>query len=233
MKISKVNGKFIACFSRAELIRLHRFSMKQEFLKEMRQQNLTLADIESPSEAITKLVQEKAKKDAEYGNFHEILLSLYIFLDFYQGNSKVCFELTDRFNPSKDKIDTIENLQKFRTIDTDSDFIIESNDGMRNFQLKRYRGNLTTNDILAFIKQQLDHYGGDLGKMNLLIVLQPSDPNSMIGFEALHKKLKTSGLSFRGHILISFNSSNKKDILIQVYPDLGKKVIPHLRASTK
>lgn len=141
----------------------------------------------------------------------KVFASLFIFLDFYEASSEICFELRNEFNPSRDKIITLEDLNKFRKGDSNSDFIIKSRDGLRKFQLKRYRNDLNTQEIFNFIKEKVAHYGNNLGdtKPNLLIVLQSLAHDVFkIDFHELHEKLKSLNLKFKGQILISYCENN-------------------------
>lgn len=155
---------------------------------------------------------------------HEIFASIFIFLDFYESGSEICFELKD-FNPSRDKITTLQELNDFR--DDPSDFIIKSSDGFRGFELKRYRDGLTTNEVFDFLEKKIKHYGNGLGAINLLVTLQSIDNDiSNVDFQELNTNLKSMRLQFQGEVLISYNENNKEMVINQVFPNLTTTRIP-------
>jgi len=234
MKFYKIKNENIVCFLRDELSKLFEVAKKIELLQEIKKQNFSFDDLRADYTKMKKVADTVGERGAQHRDEHEIFASLFIFLDFYEVNSEVCFELRDKFNINKDRINTIEDLNKFRKSESDSDFIIKSRDGLRKFQLKRYRGDLNTQKIFNFIKEKIAHYGNNLGDTNLLIVLQsPAYTISQINFHELHDKIKSLNLKFQGQILISYNENNKEMVINQIYPALTTTRIPVQYPSTK
>ena len=152
----------------------------------------------------------------------EIFAALFEYSDVYGSDSMVCFVMKDTIDPRKKSVATLEELKDSIREDSLTDFSIMSDDGLRQFQLKQYKGKATTVDLFAFIVEKVTHYGKDLGNVNLLIVIQ--SPDSDIGdidFEELHERIKSIGLKSESDILISYNEENKFDVINSVYPTLG------------
>ncbi|MHA1371610.1 MAG: hypothetical protein ACTSRA_18070, partial [Promethearchaeota archaeon] len=180
---------------------------KSELLGEMIKQNLSFDDLRNDYSKMEKLSNLVGERGAQHRDEHEIFVALFIVLDFYEAGSEVCFELEDSFNLNKDKILSLKDLNKFRT--DPPDFIIKSKDGLRQFELKRYRDGLNTEEVFNFIKKKVAHYGNDLGDMNLLLILQSSAYDiSTINFHELHERLKSLNLKFQGQILIFYNEND-------------------------
>lgn len=232
MSFYKIKDKSIICFTKDELITSFEVTKKIELLQEMRSRGISFDDLRNNSQ-MNQLASIAAQRISDDRDDPEIFASLYVFLDFYNDGGSVCFELQDSFNPHKDKILTLRDLNKFRA-GSYSDFIIKSKDGFRQFQLKRYRNDLNTQEVSNFIKEKVKHYGNDLGDTNLLIVLQSSNNNvSGINFHQLHDEIKSLNLKFHGQILISYNENNEEMVINQVYPDLTTTRIPIRYPSTK
>jgi len=218
MSFYKIKNRNVICFSKVELSSLFEISKKSELLKEMLNKNISM-------EEISNSVSHKGSNDRDE---HEIFLALFIFLDFYGDESEVCFELNHNFNPHKNKISILKDLNNARANDSISDFIIKSKNDWRQFQLKRYRDELNTQKIFDFINEKVRHYGNNLGDTNLLIVLQPPIVYTItdISFHKLYEKVKSLNLKFGGQILILYNKNNNEQVIIQVYPQLTISKIP-------
>jgi len=234
MRFYKIKSENIICFQKSELSKLFEVTKKIELLQEMKERNISFDDLRNDYLKMEKLAGIVGERGAQNRDEHEVFAGLFIFLNFYEAGSEVCFDLREEFNLRKDKIATLKDLNKFRKNDSDSDFIIKSKDGLRKFQLKRYKGDLNTQEIFNFIEEKVCHYGNNLGDTNLLIVLQsqPYDV-SYIDFHELHYKLKSLNLKFQGQILISYNESDKEMVINQVYPHLTTTRIPAQHPSTK
>lgn len=225
MKYSKRDN--IVCFSKSELEALYQASEKAELLNEIVKEGYSSTDLVDSS-TMEKLTDSVARRRAADRDKHEIFAALYVYVNFCGPGNEICFELKPGFNPRSDRIASLEDLIRFRNTDSDSDFIIRAIDGVRILQLKRYRGALDPSGVFNFIKQEIAHYGNNLGDTNLVIQLQP--PRYTIidqdFFHEVHDRLKMLGLTFRGEVLISFNQDGKEQILIQVYPELTQMRIP-------
>lgn len=152
----------------------------------------------------------------------EIFAALFEYSDVYGSDSMVCFVLKDTIDPRKTPIATLEELKASIREDSLTDFSIMSDDGLRQFQLKQYKGKATTVDLFTFINEKVAHYGKDLGNVNLLIVIQSADSDiGNIDFKELHERIKSIGLKSESDILISYNEENKFDVINSVYPTLG------------
>lgn len=137
----------------------------------------------------------------------------------FTDDCELCFVLKDKVNLKIDVIKTLDDLTRLR--DESPDVVIKNKDGLFEFELKRYRGDLTTDSLYSFIEQKIiKHYSG---LTNYLILLQPK-PNSTVSnsmFVDIHTRLK-DWKNFSGIIGLSFNHNNKEMILVQVMPKLLK-----------
>lgn len=217
--------KNIICFSKEELTTLFEKAIKDRIHEEIKNNNLSSDDLKEDSYKMKELADKIGKEISEHRDIHEIFASLFIFLNFYETESEVCFELNSSFDPDFSKIQSLEHLNKFRE-GIFSDFIIRSQDGFRDFQLKRYRDQLDEQSISDFVSLKVKGYGNNLGDVNLLVILQSKERSiSNIEFSLIHKKIKELNLSFKGQILIAYNENNNFSVIIQVYPELRKSSV--------
>lgn len=232
MNYYKIKNNQIVYFSKSELSRLFEVAKKSELIGETIKQGLSFDDLRSDYSKMEKLANFVGERGAQDRDEHEIFASLFVFLDFYEAGSEACFRLQDDFNPGKERIASLQDLNKFRA--DPPDFIIKSKGGFRQFELKRYRDGLNTEEIFSFIKKKVAHYGNDLGDMNLLLALQSSAYDvSTINFHELNARLKSLSLKFQGQILISYNENNKEMVINQIHPKLTTSRIPIILPSTK
>ncbi len=230
MNFHKLYGKPIAYFSKKELEQLYKDGQLPALKEEMKKQGISMDDLRSDLKnndlrRYRELADAVGQKVAQ-GSDHEIFAGWNIFLSFYEQGSEVCFELKNSFIVGRSQISTLDDLNKFRD-DVFGDFIIKSADGLRVFQLKRYRGLLDAQAVGRFIKDKLNEYGKSIGDTNLLLILQSHDNDlDKLDFSALHQFLKRSGLEIKGQILIAFNANNKTSVVVQVYPEHAVAKIP-------
>ncbi len=225
MNFFKFKNKNIVCFKKEELQNIFEVAKKAEFFDEIEKQKISLEDLRSDPDKMENLAKIVSDRTSNGRDDHEIFASIFVFADFYENGSEICFELKNTFNSSRDKIITLQDLNHVRN--DPPDFIIKSSDGYREFELKRYRGGLTTNEVFDFLFKKIKHYGNNLGDMNLLLVLQSSGNDiSKIDFYELNSKVKALNLKFEGWVLISYNESNKEMVINQVFPDLATTRIP-------
>lgn len=157
----------------------------------------------------------------------EIFSALYVYLHFYQANSKICFKLKDSYNPEKDYVDDVDKL-KLATKENDlTDFLIMSDDGCRAFQLKAFTGETNLDNLFALIDKKLKHYGYDIGDVNLLITMQSKGDIPENFFEDLHARLRDLPIKGEGCVLVSYNENNVYDVMNTVYPILGTTRFKH------
>ena len=227
MNYLKIQNKLVICFDKFELKQLFENAKKADIIIEMEKKGLSFNDLRNNKQKMIEISDALADKTVEHKNEHEIFAAAFCFLDFYKPNSQVGFELKNNFDTNKNKITNLDDLKNAREENTLSDFVVISDDGLRNFQLKRYRNALSTEAIFNFIKDKLRGYGNNLGSMNLLIILQvPNSDVSLVDFKKLNNQLRGLNLSFEGQILISYNENNKFDVINRVYPELGTSRIP-------
>lgn len=225
MNLLKTNGKNILCFSKEELSKLFGSAKKAELIEEIENQNLFINNLRGNPQKMHKIAKIISDKTSQHRDDHEIFAVLFVFFNFYGSDSEICFKLKNEFNVDKDKISSLNDLNKYRS--DPPDFIIKSKDGFREFEMKRYRDKLNTKSIFEFIKRKIEHYCNNLGDMNLLLVLQSEAYDvSNIDFNKLYENIKSLNFRFKGQILIFYNENNKDGIINQVYPDLTTTRIP-------
>lgn len=231
MNFVKTGGKLLSCFSQDELARLLEIDGKKRLRAEMIRRNLSFDDLDHQPQKMAEVALAVSQKNSADRDIHEIFLSVFVFHQFYESGSEICFELP-KFDPRRDNISSLGDLNRFRE-GSETDFIFKSGAGLRQFQLKRYRGKLSAPGILNFIKEKVAHYGNDLGDVNLLMIFQSSDSAfSHDSFYWVHEELKRLNLKFGGWILISYNENMQFNVINQVYPDLVTTRIPfHLPSS--
>jgi len=225
MNITKLSSKNIVCYTKDELKNIFEISKKIELVDEMEKQGISMQSLASDPNKMKTLAGNISEKTLKDTNDHEIFASVFVFVDFYGSGSEICFELKDSFNKDKDKIITLGDLNNFRS--DPPDFIIKSSDGFREFELKRYRKGLNTDEIFQEVKKRIEHYQNGLGNTSLLFVLQsPEGDISKVNFEELNLRIKALNPKFRGQVLISYNEANREMVINQVLPNLTTTRIP-------
>jgi hypothetical protein len=212
------------CFDPEDLKSLFEAPTKARIAEETLKSGYTSVDLMSDRKKMQEIVDKisiiNGKEDIE------IFCALYVFPQFYQGESKICFLLENGFNPIKTPIYSLLDLKSALKEKDLTDFLFLHNDGFRAFQLKSYHGKAELMSFFAFLKKKLLHYANDLSDVNLLINLQSEGDIPENFFEGLHERLKTLELKGAGHVLVTYNEENKFDVMNTVYPILGTKRIP-------
>lgn len=199
--------------------------LNKELLLSTNSSESLLLDKEKMNEMADKIVSTafRSKESIEFFIALDTCSSLYDSAD-----SRICFVLKNGISPNGIKINYFEDLKKVVEEKTLTDFAIWSNKQLRQFQLKQYRGVLSTEELFEFIKQKISTYGNDLGETNLLVMLQGNIKSkeeiqqAYIDFNELYSKLKKLKFNFSGQILVANNEANEFYTLHQIYPELKK-----------
>lgn len=209
MTINKTDGKLRACFSAKELAYLIISKFFTNLSTQIKSEPYNTAHI---SEYIKGLANDSV--DSHDYEFFTSILDLY---EQFGKNCNFCFNLKNSFDPVKSKVQTLDDLSFYREDPPDVIVLYKSN--YFEFELKRYRGNLTFESLYDFVmKKIITHYSG---KSNYLIILQP-EPNSGISydvFKKLHENIRKEK-RLPGIIGFSLNNDNKEMILVRVFPKL-------------
>jgi hypothetical protein len=228
------NGKKIICFSKSELMQLYKANKQQEIRAEIAKSGFSIDTLGRDRAKMEELAGIIGERGAQHRDEHEVFASLFAFPDFYGPDTEICYELKDDFVSQQDTVSSLADLYNFRKVDSDSDFLLRTNGDFRNFQLKRYRGELTATALFEFIAKKVQHYSNNLGDTNLLIQLQaPAGTSAQIDFHELHRLIQGQNFKFDSAILISYNENDKRHLIITVHPTLGKTEIPVQYPSTK
>ncbi len=224
MKYHKAQN--IACFSRDEIDLFYKSTKSEEFSNIINQRGLNVSDLAQNRGLLESVIDSMVENSGKDKDEVEIFVVAYMLLDFYEDSSECCFYMENGFNPEKNEIRNLVDLKKYIKESSLVDFLILSKAGFRAFQLKRYRGNPTTEDVFNFLVKKLNHYGRELGDVNVLLLLQTQKLDLTIDFEELHKKVDQLKLPFKGNILINFNEEDKYDVIVEIYPGLQSRKLP-------
>lgn len=227
-----LKSEHMVCLDAEELKRLYEDEMKAEMLMGAIERGYALEELENSVGKMQEIVDIVKEKTLGDNTTTEIFAALYCFLGFYEKGSRLCFVLKSDFNLNKNPIRSFTDLKEAIRQDQGVDFGFLSGDGLRQFQLKRYRGEAATEELFKFLESKLKHYGNNLGDTNLLVVLQsPGQDLEQIDFDELAEKLKILELSFLGEVLITFNAENKFSIIQRIYPQRGSTKVPFILPS--
>lgn len=221
------------CFEPKELIEMF---MQQELKKltlEMGKRGFV--PLQSDKDQVEEVIDFIIKRNKNIKEDIEVFVALDFYLTFFPENGKICFVLKDSYNPKTHFIKNLKRLKCAVKEDSLTDFAIFSN-GLRQIQLKQYKGEMCTHIFFEFLKKVLAKYGNNLGSVNLLILLQGNGPDFSqcnIDFEEIYKKIKEFNLKFNSEIMIIRNEANQYSILTQVYPELKQMKKPFELASKK
>lgn len=218
MEIIKSTDCYKLCLSARELARMNIVSF---FIKLFANKNLH--DKQYDSKEVKEFISKLAKNsiDSKEYEYYTAMLDLY---HAFEKNCDFCFKLKRNFNPHQDTIKTIEDIEKFK--DDPPDIIVRYKKSDYPFELKRYRGDITFDDIFNFIKKKIiDHYSG---KQNFLIILQPSSGSKidLSIFKRIHEQLKNEK-NQPGYIGLTFNHNNMEIVTVRVFPNFDKYTRPY------
>lgn len=185
--------------------------------------NKNFQDKPYDSKEVKDFISELSKKsiDSKDYEYYVALLDLY---QTFEERCEFCFKLKSSYDPKRHNIKTLKDLEKYKN--DPPDVIVRYQEIDYPFELKRYRGNVTFNDIYTFIKKKIiDHYSGTL---NFLIILQPSNGLAvdLDIFRQIHKRLMTEK-NQPGYIGLTFNHDNREVITVRVLPKLEKYTRPY------
>lgn len=212
MRYLKNNQRLLVCFSIQELIAL---LLLKDFRKIYGLAINNLYDLEKAKEPVFKL----SKISANSKNY-EIWVGIFDLYEEFNRDCEFCFYLKGDFDPHKDSINSLSDLEKFK--EDPPDIAIYHKGQFAEFELKRFRDKLSEQDLFDFIDKKIIRHYSDL--YNFLIVLQPK-PWTNLSFEifkALHKKIVEQKLERNlGKIVFSFNQNNREMVFVTVFPELN------------
>lgn len=209
------------CLELSEAIALYKADKVVKLRGEVATKGLTLMGIASDRLKMKEVADAVVARDMKHKENVELFAAITFTGIFFSPECLVCIPLKDSFNFRKDSISTLDDLKNAMKESTLTDFGVLMSGGLAQFQLKRYKGELETDDIFSFIQEQLKKYGNDLGKVSLLVLLQGNGSDiANIDFKILHQNIQTLGLKFDGDILIQYNERGRVNVINQVYPEL-------------
>lgn len=213
------------CFDAKEMEGIYEATQKrllsQELNKEITGKGYSYEEIRGNKQKMNEIADSVVARGQKDKSNIEFFIALDTCLSFYKGNdTKICFVLKNGIQPNKIKVGNLEDLRNVVKEDTLTDFAIFFS-GLRQFQLKQYKGELKTEPFFNFIRNKLAGYGNDLKDVNLLIVLQGNGSNiSEIEYKEIYEKISELKLKFFSEILVIYNENNKFNVINQIYPEL-------------
>jgi len=228
MKICKVKMKLMACFNIEKLCDLLLWPVESSLMS-------MALDARLKGKKIDKRNLQKSAiqfgKDSAKSKDYEYWTAVFSLYEDVGVGSEICFYLKDTFNPGKDTITSYDDLEKFKE-DPPDVIIKQKTSGFLEFELKRYRDELTEDGLFYFIDKKIfKHYGT---AYNFFIILQ-NKPGTQIPssiFKNLHKRIKNiSPKRNLGRICITFNANNQHSIFAHIYPKLSVYKKPFVSGS--
>jgi len=214
--------KNMVCLTKEEFMAMYRGAKQAELFAEIVQMGYSIEELQADKAKMQKIVDTVHANHANDKEEIELFVALFSQLEHYPEGGRVCLILKDGVDPNKTPISTFNELKSNLKENEITDFGIMSDDGLRQFQLKQYRGDLTTDAMFDFIQKKLRHYGNNLGDTNMLLVLQSPDGDlKEVDFDELCAKLNQIGIKSESEILVSFNEENKFDVIVRVFPKVA------------
>lgn len=218
MHFQQSKNGYQACFTAKEISLL---LIQRMFRNLFSAKNLQNEAINSPvvSEFITGLAKQSTDSK-EYEYFTAIL-------DLYPAFEKKCqfgYRLNADFNPTKHKILSLEDLEKFK--EDPPDVIVIHSAVEYPFELKRYRDKLDYDSLYKFVQSKIiRHYSV---KYNFMVILQvaPYETLNLNLFKKLSKELLKDN-NQPGYIIFTCNNANKEIYTIVVLPKLEVSKRPY------
>jgi hypothetical protein len=210
------------CFDVNEIIGIFKATKQREISEICEEKNIDKRELLNNKQKMELIVNEIVEKSKRKKEDIEVFIAIDDCLTWYSdADKKVCFVLKSGVQGDKLNIEDLDDLKKVVEESTLTDFAIWSN-GLRKFQLKQYKEDLTTDCFFEKIKKILDKYGNDLGQTNLLFVLQSDDKKVKIDidFKDLNKKLIELKIKNIGEILVQYNQNNNFIVINQIYPEV-------------
>lgn len=223
--VKSSKGSVVVFFPIAELAALHSQLKLQNLKAALIEKGLTVLDMIFQTPQFNALMHELVAKMSGDRDEHELFVALYGLVAFMGDEIEIGFELKSSFIPNKNTINTVEELNNFRRTDTDIDFLIRRTDGVREFQLKRFKKSLTTSNLLVELEKIIKHYGNKLGDVNLLVIMQSSKTEE-IDWQLVSTQIQSIlPKDDSAEVLLRFRD-NESDIMVRLHPKLDKRAVP-------
>lgn len=221
------------CYSVNELKQIVGNEMKKVLLAEIKEKQLDLAEVGKDRQLMEQFVGEIVLKNNKRKEFIELFYSTTLADSIYKSEkTSVCFEVKRGVRQQDiDAVNDYESLLKILEENTEMDFSVVKEDGVRKFQLKQYKGELETESLAQFITEKVEEYV-NLGAVNLLVILQGKDNNgsqivnSSIDYHRVAEIVGNADFQSKAEVLIARNDRNINNSIVQVYPNVSEYKIP-------
>lgn len=230
MKIRKMDMRFMVCFEIKELVDLLLWPVESFLLSTTLNARMEGKEI---NEEVLKQSAIKFGKNSANSKDYEYWAAIFSLYEDVGDGVGICFYLKNTFNPLQNTINSFDELKKFK--DDPPDVIIERKSGsFSEFELKRYKGELSENNIFKFIDEKiLKHYST---AFNFCIILQnkPETKIPELIFKNLFNKIKKASIKRDlGRICIMFNANNQSMIFSHIYPEFSMYKTPFVSGSSQ
>lgn len=216
--MKKIN---MICMSRSELEGMYREARHEQLLKVISEKGYSINELREDRNKMQEVADQVRLTYLKSKEEIEIFVVLFGHLSMYPEGSEVGFILKDTINARTVSINTLEQLKSSIKENSITDFGIMSDGDLRQFQLKQFRGKLSTCDLFKFIEKKIRHYGKDLGNTNLLILLQSEEGNmDDVDLEELSKNIHSIGIKSDIEVMLSYNENNTHDVICVIYPEV-------------
>jgi len=198
------------CFTAQELSEL---ILKKDYCSILNISSTWDRDHNISKKQILKLVNINTKS-----KIYEYYTAIFDLYDQFERNCNFCFNLKQSFNPSKDKIRSILDLEKYK--DDPPDVIVSYKSNHYDFEIKRYKEKFLFEAFISFLnKNIISHYSDHQRNYLIILQLQPYTQITLEIFDELNIYLKNLNKDL-GVISFSFNSNNEYMITVQIWPVL-------------
>lgn len=173
---------------------------------------LILLEID-PTNLLKSNITELEKKHSN--KLYEYFVAISLLYDDFNKNCEFCFNLKQSFDPGRNEIHFISDLEKYR--DNTPDIIVLYEGKYYYFELKRYRGEFSKESILKFIDDKITRYSSELGYNYLIILQLPEYTEIQLKiFEEISKSIS----EIKHKIVFSCNS-NTNNLFINITPEFN------------
>lgn len=174
---------------------------------------LILLEID-PINLLKSNITQLAKKHSN--KLYEYFVAISLLYDYFNKNCEFCFNLKQSFDPGRNEINSISDLEKYR--DDPPDIIVLYEGKYYYFELKRYKGVFSVESIVKFINNKIiQHYNSPELSYNYLIELQlPEYTHIELNiFEEVSKSI--NGIKHK--IIFTCNANNSNNMFFTLTPE--------------
>lgn len=223
MQVFKVKSTLAirACFSTKELLDLL-ISQDANTIFDLAKKSL-ISPKETHAQILSLAMYRSRSKDYEYWS------AIFALFDLFSDITNFCFNLKNTFNPAKDTISSIGDLEKYK--DDPPDVIVQTDKGFIEFELKRFNKAINFTTLSTFLNTKIiKHYSNHDRNYFVLIQTIQSDEVNLEVFKEVYTWIRSNNIN-PGTIAFSLNNMNKEIYTIIVWPQIQIINRPFIRGS--